>query len=445
MIARVRRRLATLRRSGSRIEIRQPLFMIIFAGVLLWNIIAPSSLAFTLLIMFGSMLLIARVWARAMLRRVTAARALRYTAVQVGDTLEETVTLTNQSRLPVLWAEFIDRSNIPGHEFSGVRCMNRLGSETWSARAVCSQRGIFTLGPWELRLGEPFGIFHARQVYEQRDEILVYPPLAALPPNILPRRNKLGDRLVARQPIAADTLRVASTRPYLHGDPLRRIHWRTSARQNDLYVKVFEPEASSSLWLVPDVDAAAHLGEGNESSFEIMAILLASLAWQLLNERLSVGLLAGVRDAEALPPRAGQPHFWTLLRSLAMLQPVPAQSLADTLERARELVSAQQSIVIVTPSQRVDWLDALRQLVANRRDGSADVILLDRASFGAAEDNTAGLASLLREQGLAANVVQREDVRPISGSYGDLRRWEFQTLGTGRVIVRQTPREAVSS
>jgi len=367
---------------------------------------------------------------------------LRYTAVQVGDALEESIMLSNSSRLPVLWAELVDRSSIPGHMVSGVRCVGGFGTETWQASAMCSQRGVFKLGPWELHLGDPFGIFRARQIYEQQDEILVYPPLAALPPDVLPRRNKVGDRLVSRQMLAADTLRITTTRPYLQGDPLRRIHWRTTARQNDLYVKVFEPEASSTIWLVPDLSVMAHLGEGNQSSFEIMAILLASLAWQLLNERLSVGLLAATRDAIAVPPRSGQPHFWTILRALALLQ-TSTQPLSDTLERAGELVSPQHSIVIVTPSNRIDWLDALKQLVAHRRDGSADVILLDRVSFGAT-DKAESLASILREQGLSVNVVRREDVQPISGSYGDLRRWEFQTLATGRVIVRQTPREAMS-
>jgi uncharacterized protein (DUF58 family) len=444
LFARVRRRLPRLqRRSGSRIEAHQPLFIVVWIGALLWNIVAPSALAFTLVVAFGSMLLIGFFWARTMARRVTAARVLRYTAVQVGDALEESIALSNDSRLPVLWAEFVDRSNIPGHVVSGVRCLSGLGTETWQASAICAQRGVFTLGPWELHLGDPFGIFRARQVYEQHDEILVYPPLAALPPDVLPRRNKIGDRLVSRQMLAADTLRVTTTRPYIHGDSLRRVHWRTTARQNDLYVKVFEPEASSTIWLAPDIDAAVHLGEGNQSSFEIMAILLASLAWQLLNERLSVGLLGGARDADTVPPRSGQPHFWTILRALAMLQASPTQSLGDTLDRASELVSAQHSIVIVTPSNRIDWLDALKQLVANRRDGSADVILLDRASFGGA-DNARSLASVLREQGFAVSVVRREDVQPITGSYGDLRRWEFQTLATGRVIVRQTPREAMS-
>jgi len=38
-------------------------------------------------------------------------------------------------------------------------------------------------------------------------------------------------------------------------------------------------------------------------------------------------------------------------------------------------------------------------------------------------------------------VVRRGELRPVSGSYGELSRWEFKTLGTGRVYVRRAPRE----
>ena len=60
-----------------------------------------------------------------------------------------------------------------------------------------------------------------------------------------------------------------------------------------------------------------------------MVILLASLASNLLNERLSVGLLADANAAQAILPQFGSAHFWTILRALALLQPTPAHTLVD--------------------------------------------------------------------------------------------------------------------
>ena len=156
----------------------------------------------------------------------------------------------------------------------------------------CSQRGVYSLGPWEVRLGDPFGLFEARQEYHQQPEIVVYPPLAALPPEIAHHRRWIGDRAPFRQPVSAETISAMSTRPYVQGGTLHRVHWRTTAERDDLFVKIFESEAASTMWLIPDLDVAVHAQRGEEqSSLEKMIILTASIASRLLDEHLAVGVI----------------------------------------------------------------------------------------------------------------------------------------------------------
>jgi uncharacterized protein (DUF58 family) len=425
------------------IEVRQRLVFAALAGLVVWLVILPNSLALTGLVLLSSLTLIGFWWSRVMAINVTCQRELTYTAVQVGDELEEALTLTNRSGLPVVWAEFVDRSEFPGYTASGVTIAERHTVNQWKTHTICTRRGVFMLGPWEIRMGDPFGIYQVRQLYHQQNEILVHPPLAALPPQVQPHSKKVGDLRPLYQPLSAETISITTTRPYVLGDPLRRVHWRTTARHNDLYVKVFEPEASSSIWLVPDLDAAAHVGEGDESSLETMVVLLASLASHLLNERLSVGLLADADSAKAILPQYGAAHFWTILRALALLQPSRSHSLVDTLALMRTLISARDSLVVITPSLKPDWPRALKQLLGRRQRNGLEVILLDPASFGGSGE-THLFATLLAEQGILSNVIRRSDVQPISGTYGDVRRWEFKTLGTGHVVVSQTPRRAAS-
>jgi uncharacterized protein (DUF58 family) len=425
------------------IEVRQRLALVSLTFLLAGLIILPNSLALTGVVALGLLALIGLWWARTLATRVTCQRELRYTAVQVGDELEESITLTNRSGLPVIWAEFVDRSEFPGYSANGVSVVEGHAVNQWKTQTVCARRGVFTLGPWEIRMGDPFGIFQVRQIYHQHTEILVHPPLAALPPQVQPHSKKVGDLRPLHQPLSAETISVTTTRPYVLGDPLRRVHWRTTARHNDLFVKVFEPEASSSIWLVPDLDAAAHVGAGNESSLETMVILLASLASNLLNERLSVGLLADVDAAKAILPQYGSAHFWTILRALALLQPSRSNTLVDTLTLARGLISARDSMIVITPSLNPDWPPALQRLLGRATNSGVEVILLDPVSFGGAGDAHL-FAALLAEQSIRSNVVRRGEVQPISGAYGEVRRWEFKILGTGRVVVSQTPRRAMA-
>ncbi len=422
------------------IRLHQRLWLTALIATLIWQIVWPTPLAFTALVTVGLLWLIGWRWARTMALKVSATRQLRYMAVQVGDELEETLTIDNRSGLPAIWTEIVDRSNAPGYSIGGVYVVGRRSTVHRREHTVCTRRGVFTLGPWELRLGDPFGLFEVRLGYTQQTEILVYPPLAELSPELLPHRRQVGDLQPLHQAIVADTLAATTTRPYVIGDPLRRVHWRTTARHADLYVKVFEPEASSTVWLLLDVDSAAHYGEGAESSLEKMIILAATLAAQLLSDRLAVGLMIDAETSQVVPPQAGQAQLWSILRALALARSL-AQPIEQTLQQARSVISARDAIVVITPSLDPHWPHALHTLARRRSALGTEVIVIDPASFGGPGD-VGAFAALLSEQGIPAQIVRREDIRPIAAAYGELRRWQFQTLGTGRVIARQTPRAA---
>ena len=284
-----------------------------------------------------------------------------------------------------------------------------------------------------------------RQLYLQRQDILVYPPLAVLPEQFLPHRGALGDHRPLNQPLRAETIASTTVRAYVPGDPLRHIHWRTTARRGDPFVKVFAPEAASNVWLVPDFDAAAHVGEGDDSSQEVMVTVVASLAAALLQQNLSVGLFASAEKETVVLPRQGQAHLWTLLQALAPLHAVAEQPLEDVLTRARGLVGGNDLLILVTPSLRPEWIGALRRISRSRgSSGRAEVVLLDPSSFDGGVERSAAEAfvPLLVEQGITANILRREDVHLISGYYGEVSRWEFSVLGTGRVVTRRAPRQA---
>ena len=426
-----------------RIRLRQPIIGAALLALLAWFILMPNLLAVTGLVTLGSMTLFSYLWVRSLGKRVTTQRTLRYSAVQVGDELEELLTLNNRSHLPVIWAEIVDRSTAPGYSISGVRMSDARKTEQWRLHTSCSQRGVYSLGPWDVRLGDPFGLFEAQQAYRQQTEIVVYPPLAALPPEIAHHRRSLGDRAPLRQPVSAETMNAMSTRPYVMGDTLHRVHWRTTAKRDDLFVKIFEPEAASTMWLIPDLDATVHapLGEGTESSLEKMIVLTASIASRLLDEHLAVGVILDAASSSTVLPQVGAAHLWTILRALALAQSRTDRPLAETLIRTRSIMSLRDSAVILTPSLDPEWSKALPQLAGGSRMGGVEVVLLDPNSFGGAI-GAETFRTMLLEQGVPTHIVRCQDIRPASGVYGAVRRWEFKTLGTGRVAVLQTPRAA---
>jgi uncharacterized protein (DUF58 family) len=418
------------------IRVKQKLLPFLFVLSLVWYISTPTAVPVSIFVGFGGLLGLSFLWARTMAVHVSATRTLRHTAFQVGDELEEIITLQNKSLLPVLWAEFYDHSDIPDYRVTGVRGASASDTIRWRASTICSRRGVFKLGPWKLKLGDPFGIFVVHQIYTQCHEILIYPPLAEIPTHLLPHNAVSGDNRPLRQPLAAETINAFTTRPYQPGDPLRHIHWRTTARRNENYVKVFEPEALSNIWLIPDFDAEVHIGEGDESTVETMVILLAALCDLLLNKQLIVGLYAHTQAPHIVSPQRGKAHIWSLLRAIAPLQPAPHQDLTKTLAEVGSLASERDMFIVITPSLDTDWPRKIRFFQQHTR---LNVFLLDPLSFGGSGDARSFLP-LLAELGISTSVVRRGDIRPIQASYGALRRWEFRTLSTGKAVLLQTPR-----
>jgi uncharacterized protein (DUF58 family) len=435
------------------IELRQRLPVLVWLAALVAWAAWPTPVAAVGMAALSGWLLAAWLWARSLARGLTAQRDLHYTAVQVGDELEEHFTVDNASWLPVLWAEVVDQSDLPGYAASSVRAVGGLASLRWRVHGLCRRRGLFVLGPWELRTGDPFGLFLVRQVYTQRRELLVYPPLASLPQRLRPHTRYVGEQRRLRQLLPAESLNALKTRPYSPGDPLRHVHWPTTARHGQLYVRVFEPEATSTVWLVPDLDASVHLAltgtceaghdlvhaaPHDQSTEELMVLLAASLADALLRCHLAVGLLAhtGPGRVAAVRPARGRAQLWPLLRALAPLRAAGDLPLAEVLTHLEPLFSSRDRLIVITPSFEGEWPRGLRRTAGR---GGLECMLIDRASFGGQGRAEACLWSLA-EQGVAGQVVRRGELEPAGPAYSALRRWEFMTLATGRAVPRQTPR-----
>jgi len=377
-------------------------------------------------------------WVRQNALSISATRELKYAAFQVGDLLEEEITLNNNSWLPGLWVQFCDHSSIPGYTVRSVRAVSGWETQQFTSSKLCEQRGVYALGPWEIQMSDPLGIFQVKQVYPEVKEIVVYPPLAPLPDHLLAHHQTRGEHRRLRQALESETINASTTRAYVPGDTLKRVHWPTSARRQQLYIKIFEPESSSRVWLIPDLDSTVQIGLGKDSTLEVTAVLMASLAHQLLEEHLAVGLFARDSIPHVVLPERGKAHLWSILRVAAQLKAVPNQPLIKILQESKTIIRNNDLIILITPSLALDWSNAI---VQETKLHGVDVLLYEPHSFGADAD-AQSLIQWLAHQGISCRLIHKSEIQPLSASYGALRRWEFKVLGTGRVIVRQSPRSA---
>ena len=421
------------------IRLRSRLPVVMAVLLVLLQLVSPHRAWIILLCGVGGMTLAAYLWACSLAQSARVTRSLRYVWAQVGDLLEERFALHNQGTWPVLWAEVDDESNLPGYPPGRVAAAG--GGETyrWRVSTVCKRRGLFTLGPWTVHMQDPFGLFSVTQRYEQTRSLLVVPPVVELPAVVLPRGVAMGGA-VARQPAADLTLNVSTVRSYAPGDPLRRIHWPSSAHHNVLMSKTFDAEVAGDLWVVLDLDAGVQAGEGEESTEEYGVILAASLADRMLRQNRAVGLVAyGARDAYLVPGR-GEGQLWRVLRALALVQAGERRPLATVLTEMRAVLGRRTTVAVITPSGAPAWVEAMWPLL--RQGVAPTAILLDPASFGGQGDLSV-VRSMLAGLGIPAHVTyQGHPFRLSPRTRREEGAWEYKTTATGRVVVTRRPREA---
>jgi uncharacterized protein (DUF58 family) len=418
-----------------RVRSRLPLVVL---GLLLVNqIFNPARIWVGIIVGLSVLLLMSYVWARALRDGLSAQRTQRGAWILAGDLLGEQFTVENRSGVPALWVEVLDRSNLPGYRPDWVAYVEVNGRQSYRAEGRCQRRGVFTLGPWELRSGDPLGIFEVQITYLDARSILVYPRAMILPDLRLPRGLAPGPARTHRRS-AQTTTTVATVRPFAPGDPLRAVHWRKTAHQGELMVKQFDIEPSGDLWIALDLDAAAQAGEGADSTLEYAITLVASLVTQMLAENRRVGLAA---PGYQVPPHSGQLQLWRILEVLAQAEATPGYPLDRVLRDLRPVSGRGRTIVAVTAATDPAWTGELLHLAGQGNAPAA--LLLDAASFRPRDDPQseqgaaalAGLRGLLAQHGIPSQLIDRGFVfRPVFQI--TRTRTELRTLSaTGRVVA----------
>ncbi|WP_052891264.1 DUF58 domain-containing protein [Thermogemmatispora carboxidivorans] len=291
-------------------------------GVLVASVLFRQLLLLIVGLLLLLILLLIDVWGTFCLVNLRYQRAFSQQRASFGEEIVLTQVLENAKLLPLPWVEVSDRvplalvfRGLGPHLIpdGGRAIIESLFSPRWyeriarSYRLRCLARGVHTFGPTVLRSGDLFGFVSRRQELDNREQILVYPPLVSLTRLGLPARHPFGER-PAPQRLLEDPARVYGIRDYCQGDELRRVHWKASARAMRLQSKVYEASTTYTLALFLDMPPALSLLDlGVSRELQELAICAAaSVADWGLQAGYAVGLycngmLAGLEGGSALP------------------------------------------------------------------------------------------------------------------------------------------------
>ncbi|MPY92907.1 MAG: DUF58 domain-containing protein [Acidimicrobiia bacterium] len=255
--------------------------------------------------------------------QLMAERDIRPNRVVEGTLAQAVLTVSNRSRRrspPMVVLEHFGEAVVP----VTVPSLGRGASHTRPYSLPTERRGVFQVGPMTVSRSDPFQVVQAGQAQRSTETLWVHPATHDVAPFPNGRNRDLEGPTSGEAPqggIAFHTLR-----PYVVGDDLRLIHWKSSARTGDLMVRhnvdTFQPR---SLILL-DVNAAVHTEDGFEQAVRVVASLLTASIRNNFPVRLrtTAGLVLGSETGSRLD---------RVLDQLAALELVPEATLASLSRR----------------------------------------------------------------------------------------------------------------
>jgi uncharacterized protein (DUF58 family) len=312
-----------------------------------------------------------RIWTRYGMREVSYWRTLGAQRAVVGDEVPLDITIWNRKPLPLPWIAADDpitdgidvreRPLLDRDEQFSRRSLRNVWSLTWFERVVrhfhlqAKRRGVYEIGPARLRVRDLLGRGAVAQPLLEVDRLLVGPRSVAVQrtgEELAP----LGDRR-ARRSLFSDPALFGGVRPFQPGDPLKRVHWRASARIGTTVSRRYEPARGREVVIVLDVqtieDQPAWEMTYDDDAFESLCVAAISLGRRLLGEGAAVGLAAAsftgsTQRLAFVPPQASFGQVARLATLLARCGPISSGSLERLLTWTMRRVPAGCTLLILS-------------------------------------------------------------------------------------------------
>jgi uncharacterized protein (DUF58 family) len=338
---------------------------------------------------------LAYLWSRSNIARLSARRDIDRTALQVGGVFSEQLTVRSKAILPKAWIELRDRCAMPAHDASRVFSLRSRSLASWETQSIAVKRGIFRMGPVFLRTSDPFAIFSHERRIDFDETVTVFPPVFDLKSFQLPgAQSSGGPNIDRRTPFT--TAAVSSIRDYAAGDPFNRISWSSYARTGRLMVKEFDLDPTAEIWVIADFAASqavrpireAELTRNPNLSFseawldsseDFVAALAASVSRKAVDANRALGYLSNSSSRDYRPPESSERQYLRVLGALAVATSDGNEGINALLINEMRRFDRFRSPVVITASTDVEWIETLEH--ATLRGVRPTVIYIDPETF----------------------------------------------------------------
>jgi uncharacterized protein (DUF58 family) len=138
-------------------------------------------------------------------------------------------------------------------------------------------------------------------------------------------------------------------RPYLTGEPARKIDWRKFAKSDKSFVRLYEDETNLSAHILLDKSASMGFGSGPMTKFDYARTLAASFAWILVRQKDAVGMAAFDEEIRwYMPPKSTNLQLKNIISHLETAAPNNQTRCGEVINSAAAMVKKRGLCVVIS-------------------------------------------------------------------------------------------------
>ncbi|MFC1915977.1 DUF58 domain-containing protein [Chloroflexota bacterium] len=286
---------------------------------------------------------------------------------QLGGPLEDEeveirLKLTNNGHLPRYFIKIVEDCPFeePGKRQKTfvVASLDPKSTLTFTYPANCYRRGYYASAGITLQSTGLLGLVVRRHTYQLPLKLTVYPVYFEM--RGLPAADNGWAELghMVRSKAAAE---FYGSRDYQHGDPLKHIHWRNTARLGRFMLKEFEQTNQGRVIVV--LETGYDFGTGRETTLEYSLKIAASLARLCTDTGRTMDIITGKTSLF----NAGWQETMNYLARIEVNEKTTTAELGNVLEPG-------QVVVAIVPALKTKVIPALSPL--SGRENRLIVVLL---------------------------------------------------------------------
>ena len=270
--------------------------------------------------------------------RLSIRREVSSTMVAVSEPLDVQLEVANRAGLPSPTVRISEPVRGAGDVRFSVAPVPGGTAVARSYRLRPARRGVLEIGPTLIEDTDGLGLAHRRRSLASRTRVVVHPPIEPLASPRLPVGGDLSLPIESRRrSLGLESEEFDVLRPYAEGDDLRHIHWRSTARLDELIVRRFQPSRPGRLTVVIDTRPP---GDGTAVQDRTTSVA-ASIVFAVLRSGDEAQIFT--TDGRGTPLLAHRYDIGTALEFLATLEGGRPTIDVETIDGASVVVAVTAS------------------------------------------------------------------------------------------------------